>query len=152
MKTFKVTVDGQSYTVQVEEVQEPSAGSSGSASDPAASQAKPAAAAEKPQEKKEPAGEVKAEPVADNVEKNSQAKPASTGGSGGASLKAPMPGSVLEVKVSAGDEVNDGDVLLVLEAMKMENELTASQAGTVSEVLVKKGDTVNSGDPLVVLS
>jgi len=58
----------------------------------------------------------------------------------------------LEVKVSVGDSVDDGDVLLVLEAMKMENELTASQPGTVSEVKVKKGDSVNSGDPLIVLS
>ncbi|MGM0652557.1 MAG: biotin/lipoyl-containing protein [Bacillota bacterium] len=132
MKTFKVTVDGQSYTVQVEEVREPSSVSSGSVSDPV-SQAKTAPVTEKPQEK------------------NIQAQPVPTGNTG-ASVKAPMPGSILEVKVSAGEEVKEGDVLLVLEAMKMENELTASQAGTVSEVLVKKGDTVNSGDPLVVLS
>jgi biotin carboxyl carrier protein len=63
-----------------------------------------------------------------------------------------MPGSILEVKVNVGDNVNEGDVLVVLEAMKMENELTASQSGTVGQVLVKKGDTVNSGDPLIVLT
>lgn len=148
MKTFRVTVDGQSYTVQVEEVEEPSGNSAGSES-ARLSQPKPAPNAKKAPEKKEPAEEVKAETASDMTEKPSQAKPAPTGGT---NVKAPMPGSVLEVKVSAGDEVKEGDVLLVLEAMKMENELTASQAGTVSEVLVKKGDTVNSGDPLVVLS
>jgi len=151
VKTFKVTVDGQAYTVQVEEVKESSAGSSSNASLPV-SQAKQASVTEKPQEKKEPVGEVRAEPAANNTEKNVQEKFAPTGGPGGSKVKAPMPGSVLEVKVSVGDEVSEGDVLLVLEAMKMENELTAAQAGTVSEVLVKKGDTVNSGDPLVVLS
>jgi len=151
VKTFKVTVDGQSYTVQVEEIEKSSAGSSGTASVPV-SEAKSAPAKEKPRENKKPAGQVKAEPAADQTEKSAQDKPAPTGGPGGKTVKAPMPGSVLEVKVSAGDEVSEGDVLLVLEAMKMENELTASQAGTVSEVLVKKGDTVNSGDPLVVLS
>jgi glutaconyl-CoA/methylmalonyl-CoA decarboxylase subunit gamma len=71
---------------------------------------------------------------------------------GGITVKAPMPGSVLEVKVKVGDVVKDGAVLLVLEAIKMENELTAAQAGTVSRVMVKKGDTVNSGDPLIMLS
>lgn len=151
MKTFKVTVDGQSYTVQVEEIKESSAVSSGNVS-ASASQAGSAPVSEKPKENKEPAGEMKAEPALDQTKKNAQEKPAPTGGPGGKSVKAPMPGSVLEVKVSVGDEVKEGDVLLVLEAMKMENELTASQAGSVSEVLVKKGDTVNSGDPLVVLS
>jgi glutaconyl-CoA decarboxylase len=71
---------------------------------------------------------------------------------GGFTVKAPMPGSVLDVKVSVGDQAAEGDVLVVLEAMKMENELTAPQAGTVKQVLVKKGDTVNSGDPLIILS
>ncbi len=144
MKTFKVTVDGQSYTVEVEEIEESSAGSSGNVSAPVTG---------KTQEHKEPAGQVKTETAVDKTEKNAQEKTApATGGPGGKNVKAPMPGSILEVKVSIGDEVSEGDVLLVLEAMKMENELTASQAGTVSEVLVKKGDTVNSGDSLVVLS
>lgn len=152
MKTFKVTVDGQSYTVEVEEIEESSAGSSGNASTPA-SRAESAPVTGKTQEHKEPAGQVNTETAVDKTEKNAQEKPApTTGGTAGKSVKAPMPGSVLEVKVSVGDEVSEGDVLLVLEAMKMENELTASQAGTVSEVLVKKGDTVNSGDSLVVLS
>ncbi len=135
MKTFKVTVDGQTYTVQVEEVAQnanpgPSAAPATAApvkQVPKASEVKPSVN-EKPQETPKPAT------------------------AGGTSVNAPMPGSVLEVKVSIGDSVNEGDVLVVLEAMKMENELTASQAGTVGQVLVKKGDTVNSGDPLIVLT
>ncbi len=148
MKTFRVTVDGQSYTVQVEEVEEYSASGSDNKYPPA-NQSEPAPAVEKQQVVKEQGKEVKPQAVSGVAEKPSQAKPSPAGGS---NVKAPMPGSVLEVKVSAGDEIKEGDVLLVLEAMKMENELTASQSGTVSEVLVKKGDTVNSGDPLVILS
>lgn len=133
MKTFKVTVDGQTYSVQVEE--EAQSSQPIVTNTPAAPAAVPAAKsapaeASAPQEKPTPA--------------------AASGGS--ASINAPMPGSILEVKVAVGDSVNDGDVLLVLEAMKMENELTAPQAGTVGQVLVKKGDTVNSGDPLIVLN
>lgn len=71
---------------------------------------------------------------------------------GTTSVKAPMPGSIIELVVKEGDYVESGDVLIVLEAMKMENELTAPQSGTVVKILVSKGATVNSGDPLVVLS
>ncbi len=148
MKTFRVTVDGQSYTVQVEEVE----GSSASGSDnkySSLSKSEPATAVEKQPAVKEQGKEVKPQAVSGDAEKPSQAKPSPVGGS---NVKAPMPGSVLDVKVSVGDEIKEGDVLLILEAMKMENELTASQAGTVIEVLVKKGETVNSGDPLVILS
>lgn len=139
MKTFKVTVDGQDYTVQVEELTDKSplekASQSGS-SKPVTAEAEtkqtkaaaPVPVTEKPQKAPQPAA------------------------GGGMSIKAPMPGSVIEVKVKEGDAVKDGDVLLILEAMKMENELTASQAGTVAQILVKKGDTVNSGDPLIILS
>jgi len=66
-------------------------------------------------------------------------------------LCAPMPGIIFEVKVKVGDVVNIGDVLLILEAMKMENELAADKAGTVKEVKVTKGQAVNGGDPLIVI-
>jgi len=62
-----------------------------------------------------------------------------------------MPGKVLKVAESVGAQVNSGDVLLILEAMKMENEIQAPVSGTVKEVRVKDGDSVNTGDVLVVL-
>ncbi|WP_338009583.1 MULTISPECIES: biotin/lipoyl-containing protein [Aminobacterium] len=62
-----------------------------------------------------------------------------------------MPGKILRVSVSVGTAVNAGDVLLILEAMKMENEISAPSAGTVKEVRAREGDSVNSGDALVVL-
>jgi glutaconyl-CoA decarboxylase len=62
-----------------------------------------------------------------------------------------MPGKVLKVAVSVGAQVSEGDLLLVLEAMKMENEIQAPSAGTVKEIKVKDGDPVNTGDVLVVL-
>ena len=63
-----------------------------------------------------------------------------------------MPGNILKVNVSAGQQVNQGDVLVVLEAMKMENEIMAPKSGTVAQVLVSKGSTVDTDAPLVVLA
>ena len=70
---------------------------------------------------------------------------------GGEKINAPMPGNILDVKVATGASVKKGDVLVILEAMKMENEIMAPCDGTVKQVLVNKGATVNSGDPLVVI-
>ena len=69
----------------------------------------------------------------------------------GQAVEAPMPGNILKVNVSVGQSVGQGDVLVVLEAMKMENEIMAPRAGTVAQVLVSKGSSVDSGDVLVVL-
>ena len=62
-----------------------------------------------------------------------------------------MPGTILDVKVTPGQAVNAGDVLVILEAMKMENEIQAPSAGTVDAIVAPKGSSVNSGDVLVTL-
>ena len=77
---------------------------------------------------------------------------AAAGAAGAVTVKAPMPGNILDVKVQAGASVKAGDVLVILEAMKMENEILAPQDGTVASVNVNKGDTVNSGDVLVSMN
>ena len=66
-------------------------------------------------------------------------------------VRAPMPGLIVKVEVEAGQEVDQGDGLIVMEAMKMENELRADASATVSNVLVEPGQTVNRDDLLVVL-
>ena len=66
-------------------------------------------------------------------------------------MRSPMPGRITLVRVKAGDRVAAGDTLVVVEAMKMENELKASRAGTVRDVRVQPGQPVNAGDVLVVV-
>ncbi|CDB46312.1 biotin/lipoyl-containing protein [Phascolarctobacterium faecium] len=70
---------------------------------------------------------------------------------GSATISAPMPGKVLEVKVKAGDAVKSGDVLMILEAMKMQNEIMAPADGTISDVRVSAGQTVGTGDVMIVM-
>ena len=77
------------------------------------------------------------------------AAPAVTGA--GEAVTAPMPGTILKVNVTAGQAVKEGDLLVVLEAMKMENESMAPKDGTVSQVVVSKGSSVDTGAPLVVI-
>lgn len=69
----------------------------------------------------------------------------------GESVTAPMPGSIIKVNVTQGQAVKAGDVLCVLEAMKMENDIAAPKDGTITQVVVSKGASVSTGDPLVVI-
>lgn len=70
---------------------------------------------------------------------------------GGKSINSPLPGVVLDIKVNVGDTVQVGQVVMVVEAMKMENNIEATQAGTVTKILKQKGDPVMEGDALIQL-
>ena len=124
MRKFMITVNGVTYEVDVEEV-----GGAPVARPAAAPVAAPVAA---------PAAAAPAAPAAAPV-------------AAGESVKAPMPGTILDIKVKAGDSVKKGDVLCILEAMKMENEIMAPADAKVVQVVAAKGASVNSGDVLVVL-
>lgn len=80
------------------------------------------------------------------------AAPAGAGLAAGEVVKAPMPGNVLKINVTQGQTVKEGDVLLVLEAMKMENEITATKSGAVAQIVTAKGAVVETGSPLVVIA
>ena len=67
-------------------------------------------------------------------------------------VKSPMPGNVLKINVTQGQQVKEGEVLLILEAMKMENEIVSTKAGTVAQIVVSKGAVVETGAPLVVIA
>ena len=124
MKKYTITVNGTAYEVEVEEM--------GGVAAPkaAAPKAAPAAA---------PAAAPKAAPAAAPAP---AAKPVAAGA---ATISAPMPGKVLEVKVKAGD------VLMILEAMKMQNEIMAPADGTISDVRISAGQTVGTGDVMIVM-
>ena len=127
---YKVTLNGRTYEVEVEAgkamlLSEYEAVAPAPAAAPAAPAAAPAAPAAAP------------------------AAPAVTGS--GEAVNAPMPGNILKVNVKVGDAVKSGTVLVVLEAMKMENEIMAPKDGTVTQVLVSKGSTVDTCAALVVI-
>lgn len=80
------------------------------------------------------------------------AAPAGAALAAGKVVKSPMPGNILKINVSQGQKVNEGDVLIVLEAMKMENEIVATKSGTVAQIVTAKGAVVETGAPLVVIA
>lgn len=93
-----------------------------------------------------------AAPAAAPVQAAAPAAPAAPIAAGATSVTAPMPGNILDIKVKVGDMVEANTVVIMLEAMKMENEIYAGVAGKVTAINVTKGSTVNSGDVLVVIN
>ena len=128
MKKFNVTVNGTAYDVEVNEVK----GAAPAAAPKAAPAAAPKAA---PAPAPAPAPAAAAAPVPAGAE----------------TVKAPMPGKILSVAVSAGQAVKKGETLLILEAMKMQNEIAAPHDAVVAEVRVSANQTVSTGDDMVVL-
>ena len=126
MRKFAITVNGTSYEVEVEEI----GGAPTYAAAPVAAASAPAAAPKAAPKHAAPA-----------------AAPA-----GAEAVKAPMPGNINDVRVKAGQSVKKGDILLILEAMKMENEIMAPRDGVVASVNVSKGATVSTGDLLLSLN
>ncbi|MDM8533488.1 biotin/lipoyl-containing protein [Clostridiaceae bacterium HSG29] len=132
MKKFRISVNGNSYDVEVEELG--NGASSAPVAAPVAAPAAPKAAPKKAAPKAAPKKAAKAAPA------------------GGHGIEAPMPGTILSLKVAEGDTVSSGDVLLVLEAMKMENEIASDVDGVVKAININNGDSVDSGEVLVVIA
>lgn len=127
MKKYNVTVNGVTYEVVVEEAGE-------------------VAAAPVPQAPKTAA------PAAPKAAPAPAAKPAATKPAAGAkTVNAPMPGTILKVNVKVGDAVKKNDLICILEAMKMENEIFAAEDGTVTAINTPQGTSVNTGDAIVTL-
>lgn len=124
MKNYQVNVNGTEYKVSIELISETEAAAPVATPAPAAAPAAPAAA---------------------------PAAPAAAAPAGGEKINAPMPGTILSVNVNVGDAVKKGQILVVLEAMKMENEIVSPVDGTVTFVGVSKGATVESGSPICVI-
>lgn len=127
MKNLKITVNGRTYDVQVEEVS-----SDGSQ----AVQATPSAPS--------------INTVNSQTSNASSPVPASSGS--GDPIEAPMPGTILDIKVTKGQKVSKGETLLILEAMKMENEIVSPRDAVVSDIRVSKGQNVDSGTLLALIS
>lgn len=131
MKQYKITVNGKAYDVAVEEV----GGASAPAFAASPTYSAPAVAA----------------PTYSAPAAAPQAPKASPAAVGGELISAPMPGTILNINVTVGQKVKAGDYLLILEAMKMENEIVAPIDGTVTAIHTSKGTSVSTGDALVTI-
>lgn len=138
MNKYRVIVDGTAYTVEVENL--------GASAAPAAPVVTAPVAAPAPAPTPAPAAAPAPAPAP-----AAPAAPAPVS-AGATTVNAPMPGKILSVKVNVGDTVNNGDLVIMLEAMKMENEVFATASGKVTEVRVKSGDSVNTDDVLLVIA
>jgi biotin carboxyl carrier protein len=130
-RSFNVYVDGEYFQVEVD----PGEGSPAVVRVPEQAAARPAAPSPAPPPRQAPAATAAAPAVA----------------AGNGAVVAPMPGMIIEYRVKQGDAVKTGDVLLILEAMKMQNEISAERDGTVASVPHKNGDQVDRGEVLLVL-
>lgn len=128
MKNYTITVNGTVYDVSVEEK---------GVGTPSGASATPVAA---PVQKAAPVAAPAPAPA-----------PVANGSAGSVQITSPMPGKILAVKANAGAAVKKGDVVLLLEAMKMENEVVAPQDGTIASINVNSGDMVESGDVLATM-
>ena len=126
MKNYRITVNGVAYEVSVEEI----------GAEEMRTEAQPAPA--RPVSAPQPA------PAAKKV-------PAGPAAAGSVKINAPMPGKIVDVKVQPGTAVKKGDVAVILEAMKMENEIRVGQDGTIASVEVSAGDMVEGGSVLVTM-
>lgn len=131
LRKFKITIDGKTYLVEMEEI-------GGTPAAPAPTPA-PAAAPTPAAETPAPA------PAAPTP---APATPAAASGEGEV-VTAPMPGTVTKILVKSGDAVTENQPLMILEEMKMENEIVAPKAGTVGDIIATLNQSVNSGDGLI---
>ncbi|MBQ8271366.1 MAG: acetyl-CoA carboxylase biotin carboxyl carrier protein subunit [Bacteroidaceae bacterium] len=142
MKEYKYTINGNQYQVTIEEAGETTAKAIVNGTEYTVEWEKPKE--EKPVVKVKPVATPKPAAAAPT------AAPAAAPVSGNA-IKTPLPGVIIDVKVNVGDTVKKGDTVVVLEAMKMENNINADRDGKVVSIAVSKGDTVADGAPLVIL-
>ena len=143
MKEYKYKINGNEYAVSINEVSDTTAKVTVNGAEYNVEWEKPVE--EKPVVKVQP---VAAKPAAAPAP---AAKPAAAAPAGGHCIKTPLPGVIIDVKVNVGDVVAKGQTVVVLEAMKMENNINADRDGKVTAIQVAKGDTVADGAVLVVL-
>ena len=143
MKEYKYTINGNKYDVAINEVNDTTAKVTVNGEEYTVEWEKPVE--EKPVVKVQP---VAAKPTA---AKAPAAQPAAAAAVSGHAIKTPLPGVIIDVKVNVGDTVAKGQTVVVLEAMKMENNINADRDGKVTAIQVAKGDTVADGAVLIVL-